>query len=111
MIRRPPRSTLTYTLFPYPTLFRARHVREDRFDDRRRFVARQPDLLVDPRRDIGPGKRSCSHCFPSPPEATAEAGSRKAPTVTSPEPFCNKSEEIRKTETEDRKSTRLNSSH
>src|SRR3546814_13740501 len=23
MIRRPPRSTLSYTLFPYPTLFRA----------------------------------------------------------------------------------------
>src|SRR3546814_8178210 len=23
MIRRPPRSTLTYTLFPYPTLFRS----------------------------------------------------------------------------------------
>src|SRR3546814_9406032 len=83
-----------------PARERVRHVREDRFDDRRRFVARQPDLLVDPRRDIGPGKRSCSHCFPSPPEATAEAGSRKAPTVTSPEPFCNKSEEIRQTETD-----------
>src|SRR3546814_13452220 len=25
MIRRPPRSTLTYTLFPYTTLFRSEH--------------------------------------------------------------------------------------
>src|SRR3546814_15137965 len=27
MIRRPPRSTLTDTLFPYPTLFRSGHLR------------------------------------------------------------------------------------
>src|SRR3546814_946547 len=27
MIRRPPRSTRTYTLFPYTTLFRSRHAR------------------------------------------------------------------------------------
>src|SRR3546814_973784 len=27
MIRRPPRSTRTYTLFPYPTLFRSHHRR------------------------------------------------------------------------------------
>src|SRR3546814_21079266 len=27
MIRRPPRSTRTYTLFPYTTLFRSRHNR------------------------------------------------------------------------------------
>src|SRR3546814_16338628 len=32
MIRRPPRSTRTYTLFPYPTLFRSRQ--------RRRCVSR-----------------------------------------------------------------------
>src|SRR3546814_1389513 len=30
MIRRPPRSTRTYTLFPYTTLFRSRHRAEDR---------------------------------------------------------------------------------
>src|SRR3546814_7940482 len=34
MIRRPPRSTRTDTLFPYPTLFRSRHdVAQDRLDD------------------------------------------------------------------------------
>src|SRR3546814_13462030 len=34
MIRRPPRSTRTYTLFPYTTLFRSR--RRDRFRRARR---------------------------------------------------------------------------
>src|SRR3546814_9955379 len=34
MIRRPPRSTRTYTLFPYTTLFRSR--RANRFHPRRR---------------------------------------------------------------------------
>src|SRR3546814_17168863 len=32
MIRRPPRSTLTDTLFPYTTLFRSRHDQSDRFE-------------------------------------------------------------------------------
>src|SRR3546814_12898740 len=35
MIRRPPRSTRTYTLFPYTTLFRSRQCRGDE-DPRRR---------------------------------------------------------------------------
>src|SRR3546814_2270293 len=36
MIRRPPRSTLTDTLFPYTTLFRSRHPHEfDHFSQRR----------------------------------------------------------------------------
>src|SRR3546814_16698700 len=30
MIRRPPRSTRTYTLFPYTTLFRSRNVQRER---------------------------------------------------------------------------------
>src|SRR3546814_20135472 len=34
MIRRPPRSTLTDTLFPYPTLFRSRHIGEMKNDMR-----------------------------------------------------------------------------
>src|SRR3546814_8700854 len=36
MIRRPPRSTRTYTLFPYPTLFRS--VRRGRRDDPAPFL-------------------------------------------------------------------------
>src|SRR3546814_2575777 len=35
MIRRPPRSTRTDTLFPYTTLFRSRHQRDGEGDDRR----------------------------------------------------------------------------
>src|SRR3546814_5957295 len=35
MIRRPPRSTRTDTLFPYTTLFRSRELVEQRLDDRR----------------------------------------------------------------------------
>src|SRR3546814_7321051 len=31
MLRRPPRSTRTYTLFPYTTLFRARHDQDAQF--------------------------------------------------------------------------------
>src|SRR3546814_7226078 len=41
MIRRPPRSTRTDTLFPYPTLFRSMHGdRVDRRDERRADRAR-----------------------------------------------------------------------
>src|SRR3546814_2445763 len=41
MIRRPPRSTLTDTLFPYTTLFRSRH----------RLEGRQPEPLVQRGKD------------------------------------------------------------
>jgi hypothetical protein len=34
-------------------------MRENRFDDRRRFVSRQADLLIDARGNVGAGKRSC----------------------------------------------------
>src|SRR3546814_17462904 len=37
MRRRPPRSTLTYTLFPYTTLFRSNHKLEFRGSDVRRY--------------------------------------------------------------------------
>src|SRR3546814_13996671 len=63
MIRRPPRSTRTYTLFPYTTLFRALHHRLDEgqvgalhehparyetLEERERVRIRQHDLV--PRR-------------------------------------------------------------
>src|SRR3546814_8432210 len=38
MIRRPPRSTRTDTLFPYTTLFRSYHARDERRDGRGLFV-------------------------------------------------------------------------
>src|SRR3546814_1013943 len=40
MIRRPPRSTRTDTLFPYTTLFRSAHI--DRHPDRVRSIAGDP---------------------------------------------------------------------
>src|SRR3546814_12727006 len=56
MIRRPPRSTRTDTLFPYTTLFRSRPAPPDRNDDprwRRRRVRRarvEPITLASRRR-------------------------------------------------------------
>src|SRR3546814_11084149 len=41
MIRRPPRSTRTDTLFPYTTLFRSRHAA----GDRPRFLAGAPEAV------------------------------------------------------------------
>src|SRR3546814_21012981 len=52
MIRRPPRSTRTDTLFPYTTLFRSRRPYEaaDRVDERRLARPVRPDQAYD-----GPG--------------------------------------------------------
>src|SRR3546814_13382390 len=57
MIRRPPRSTRTDTLFPYTTLFRSRFERDE--PDIRDFIelrgkATQPRFLVDDLDDDGP---------------------------------------------------------
>src|SRR3546814_1501953 len=61
MIRRPPRSTRTDTLFPYTTLFRSerRHdhvdaaaVLEPRVGERRRLVDAAADLVADALRDL-----------------------------------------------------------
>src|SRR3546814_13186721 len=52
MIRRPPRSTRTDTLFPYTTLFRSRHggVRGDRRSDGAAQLSRRPPICRDARR-------------------------------------------------------------
>src|SRR3546814_14500171 len=42
MIRRPPRSTRTDTLFPYTTLFRSRRVQSRGIDGRDRPATRRP---------------------------------------------------------------------
>src|SRR3546814_13314638 len=61
MIRRPPRSTRTDTLFPYTTLFRSerRHdhvdaaaVLEPRVGERRRLVDAAADLVADALREL-----------------------------------------------------------
>src|SRR3546814_10589648 len=62
MIRRPPRSTRTYTLFPYPTLFRSEGRALQRREPFEREHQRQGDVVVglllderfgQPRPDIG----------------------------------------------------------
>src|SRR3546814_1131166 len=45
MIRRPPRSTRTDTLFPYPTLFRSRDGEVDVFQDPVVRVVGEPDVV------------------------------------------------------------------
>src|SRR3546814_2190334 len=51
MIRRPPRSTRTDTLFPYTTLFRSSH-RDCRFRRRRRQVGRDARSAARNRRTL-----------------------------------------------------------
>src|SRR3546814_3701571 len=55
MIRRPPRSTRTDTLFPYTTLFRSLEAREMRIAEQRQAVGRQGRHRVDRRADMGIG--------------------------------------------------------
>src|SRR3546814_1351332 len=66
MIRRPPRSTRTYTLFPYTTLFRS----PDRLDKAARFRANFPFECLD--RGRLPNKRGGE-------QSTTRPGSRDRP--------------------------------
>src|SRR3546814_18655009 len=102
MIRRPPRATLTDTLFPYPTLFRADRARLDTMEhigetakDARRRAGRIEEDLIDrraglPRADI----------------ALHDLGREARAFHIGAQPFEPFGAGI-----EDRKSTRLNSSH
>src|SRR3546814_12978542 len=51
MIRRPPRSTRTDTLFPYTTLFRSNNVQPVKVDEFRIAVAETYDVIVRPMED------------------------------------------------------------
>src|SRR3546814_14175472 len=102
MIRRTPRTTRTYTLFPYTTLFRARlfGLREEGRDD-------------DPRAGGGPG-----HGGPHRGGPGADRGSRRNAPRRQGEhraevlPRLHPGEDaVDRPELADRKSTRLNSSH
>src|SRR3546814_6595900 len=59
MIRRPPRSTLTYTLFPYTTLFRSKSSRiiSRRFHRRKRSFSRGPTDQLRPSYRPGPSPK------------------------------------------------------
>src|SRR3546814_2796717 len=54
MKRRPPRSTSTYTLFPYTTLFRSVGNRPGGFDDQLQGEDDQPEADPDPTQLPGP---------------------------------------------------------
>src|SRR3546814_20439327 len=100
MIRRPPRSTRTDTLFPYTTLFRSPNWEDDLGGE---FASRSKDKLFDNMQKemystfentfIMYLPRLCEHCLNPTCVASCPSGS------------------VYKREEEDRKSTRLNSSH
>src|SRR3546814_11769598 len=79
MIRRPPRSTRTDTLFPYTTLFRSRRV----LSARRR--GRSPDLR-NLRRALGGAASAASFSFPvqKSPRLAARASPAALPALTLP---------------------------
>src|SRR3546814_12173394 len=107
MIRRPPRSTRTDTLFPYTTLFRSRDPDLGRPD---RALVRYPiqderdvDRTVDPAHDRGVeavvgGARRIG--------LSGRAGAEQVDEVEAAQPVAQRS-----VDRADRKSTRLNSSH
>src|SRR3546814_8924239 len=123
MIRRPPRSTRTDTLFPYTTLFRSRLVDLDRLDTRsmcRQFSADFAQSLRHFAKDVRPAfirlrQRLLHDGFGDARDldvhlkaGDAFAGSGHLEIHVAQMILVSK--DIRKNR-EDRKSTRLNSSH
>src|SRR3546814_13119940 len=105
MIRRPPRSTRTDTLFPYTTLFRSSHRRRQ---GALPMTASFPRLLLTAAVSAGLllGVTACGKKgAPKPPQGQESEysypGAYPAPRTVVPNG----------TDTPDRKSTRLNSSH
>src|SRR3546814_11503915 len=98
MIRRPPRSTRTDTLFPYTTLFRSRRVFFSFHYDRdvRRVVQVRNSWVVRPGGEAQPFYD----------KAEFEEAKRRAGGI---EKWIE--EQLKGTSVTDRKSTRLNSSH
>src|SRR3546814_2227486 len=92
MIRRPPRSTRTYTLFPYTTLFRSAEQQADRAEDRERQAGRElPPATVEPvvdadahRRRAGIRGRCRWRRCPRLPAADRRGRHRRAGTSAAP---------------------------
>src|SRR3546814_6518119 len=108
MIRRPPRSTRTDTLFPYTTLFRSRTLigRRNAFLQRT-HVGGQGGLITHRRRNTA---KKCGHfrtCLREAEDIVDEEEHVLAFLVA--EIFSDG--EARQSHARDRKSTRLNSSH
>src|SRR3546814_16646236 len=92
MLRRPPRSTRTYTLFPYTALFRSTHAAEARHQ-----------VVAEAEEEGGEGTEDDAvHVDrPQPPEGELQGSTQ----------VVGKIEQGRDGDAQDRKSTRLNSSH
>src|SRR3546814_18024763 len=116
MIRRPPRSTRTDTLFPYTTLFRSHGDGDDhRKDSTRRgdIGAGQEDVRrvgVEAEPPEEEGRRRIDWPWPQPEPGMAELGligeRMRGPLGRRPDRGEHDGEDD-----QDRKSTRLNSSH
>src|SRR3546814_4101822 len=111
MIRRPPRSTRTDTLFPYTTLFRSHRVQRpsmmpelhraqtEGFDDA--FVAAALDVLADPEGIVEQVEHAADDVLDQGLGAEADSDASHAGT----------GDQRPDLDAQDRKSTRLNSSH
>src|SRR3546814_7712859 len=104
MIRRPPRSTRTHTLFPYTTLFRSDvHVGLEDGIAAQRLAQRRPPLRIH-RHAGGAARRGAGKVVAAFP-GFDERNAAEEPAVGVPPDV------VEGVETVDRKSTRLNSSH
>src|SRR3546814_9135076 len=106
MIRRPPRSTRTDTLFPYTTLFRSQ---TDRGESAGRLGTGSPNTIIRMLEAWRSGLAERLQNVLQLPELPAEAGQRFGRDSGNFRKMSNKS--LRLQGTLDRKSTRLNSSH
>src|SRR3546814_15241895 len=97
MIRRPPRSTRTDTLFPYTTLFRSRVEALGGLPDADRWL------------ELGATRNALVHDYPTDPVAQAQRANRAWKDL--PDLIAATRAMMTYLRTEDRKSTRLNSSH
>src|SRR3546814_7635263 len=82
MIRRPPRSTRTDTLFPYTTLFRSGHHSCDpREESRIRYPYRRRGIRPERRHKVRSRKR-VSHLAPLLVQTQPSAGTKQSPQRT-----------------------------
>src|SRR3546814_6605048 len=107
MLRRPPRSTRTDTLFPYTTLFRSFLLREPvgHRADARREIARFPDTEAEAR------ERELGNAIRQPVRHVADRPDDDRNRIA--QPRADQIDDAAETDIADgdRKSTRLNSSH